>query len=164
LLLRYPRYVSIYFPKPRRLPTMPNLAPKKCSHPGCPRLTVSGLCSVHKKLQYQKFKRSAEVERPSARQRGYTRRWERARAAYLAEPEHSLCVVCEKIGLVVPATVVDHIQPHHGDPALFWSEENWQGLCDSCHSAWKQRLEKSGRAFGCDLNGFPIDPSHPWAG
>jgi 5-methylcytosine-specific restriction protein A len=35
----------------------------------------------------------------------------------------------------VPATVVDHIVPHRGDPVLFWDEANWQGLCKLCHDA-----------------------------
>ena len=32
-----------------------------------------------------------------------------------------------------PATVVDHIVPHRGDPQLFWDESNWQPLCKACH-------------------------------
>ena len=31
------------------------------------------------------------------------------------------------------ATVVDHIIPHRGNEDLFWNENNYQPLCDSCH-------------------------------
>jgi 5-methylcytosine-specific restriction protein A len=30
--------------------------------------------------------------------------------------------------------VVDHIIPHKGDKKLFWSRDNWQSLCLSCHN------------------------------
>ena len=42
--------------------------------------------------------------RGSARQRGYTARWERARRLYLAE--HPTCVMCEREGRIAAATVV----------------------------------------------------------
>jgi 5-methylcytosine-specific restriction protein A len=32
-----------------------------------------------------------------------------------------------------PAVIVDHIQPHRGDPGLFWAQSNWQSLCKPCH-------------------------------
>jgi len=41
-----------------------------------------------------------------------------------------------------PASVVDHIQPHRGDPRTFWDTTNWQSLCASCHSSHKQAREK----------------------
>ena len=37
------------------------------------------------------------------------------RAAYLAR--HPLCVPCEAAGRLEPATVVDHVVPHRGDPS-----------------------------------------------
>jgi len=66
--------------------------------------------------------RAYNRERGSARERGYTRKWERARKAYLAE--HPLCVECEKQGDVTPATDVDHIVKHDGNPVLFWDQDN----------------------------------------
>ncbi|EXU58072.1 HNH endonuclease family protein [Acinetobacter baumannii 24845_10] len=44
-----------------------------------------------------------------------------------------MCVYCEAKGLVVVATVVDHIIPHRGDQEIFWDEMNWQALCSKCH-------------------------------
>lgn len=78
----------------------------------------------------------------TAAQRGYDYRWQQARAAYLRE--HPLCCFCQRLGLVVAATVVDHVTPHEGDHSLFWNRSNWQALCASCHSGTKQRLEAAG--------------------
>lgn len=66
-------------------------------------------------------------------QRGYGGKWQRARLAYLAK--HPLCRMCEALGVVTAANVVDHIIDHRGDSTLFWdSKGNWQALCASCHS------------------------------
>ena len=78
-------------------------------------------------------KAELDRQRPSAARRGYGPRWRRARAAFLAR--HPLCSLCEARGRLEAATVVDHVLPHRGDPVLFWSEENWQGLCKHCHDA-----------------------------
>ena len=67
----------------------------------------------------------------SARKRGYTWQWEKARAAFLAE--HPLCRRCGDAGVTTAATVVDHVTPHAGDTGLFWDRSNWQPLCRRCH-------------------------------
>lgn len=87
-------------------------------------------------------------------------RWRKARNAFLAN--NPLCVMCESRGLTVAGTVVDHKIPHKGSYELFWSVDNWQSLCSSCHSAVKAMQERHGYSQGCDLNGNPIDSSHPW--
>ncbi len=69
--------------------------------------------------------------RGGADARGYDARWRRARKAFLRR--HPLCAECMKEGKVTPATVVDHIVPHRGDPTLFWDIKNWQPLCKGCH-------------------------------
>lgn len=99
-------------------------------------------------------------KRDSSVKRGYNGRWQKARATWLRD--HPLCADHLKRGQYVAATVVDHIQPHRGDTALFWDTGNWQSLCKQCHDSYKQRLEKSGRQVGCDLSGTPTDPSHHW--
>lgn len=71
--------------------------------------------------------------------RGYGYAWQRYRAGYLTR--HPLCVMCQDSGLVVAATVVDHITPHRGDPLLFWDEANHQALCTACHNGRKAREE-----------------------
>ncbi len=80
-----------------------------------------------------------ERERGSARERGYTAEWDKAAREH--RREHPFCVNCARRGLLVIATVTDHIVAHRGNVQLFWDRNNWQSLCDPCHSGWKQRLE-----------------------
>jgi len=89
----------------------------------------------------------------------YDRRWRRRRAEQLRL--HPLCAYCERSrGIVVAATVADHITPHRGDLALFAGP--LQSLCDACHNGAKQELEATGHLRGCDVQGNPLDPNHPW--
>jgi 5-methylcytosine-specific restriction protein A len=78
-------------------------------------------------------KRELDRQRPSAARRGYGSRWRRVRAAYLAR--HPWCVPCQAAGRLKPATIVDHVVPHRGDPVLFWDEGNWAAMCKPCHDA-----------------------------
>ena len=102
--------------------------------------------------------------RPSARERGYTTAWEKARAAYLRK--HPLCRECEAQGRFVPATVVDHIKPHKGDMKIFWDSANWQPLCKQCHDRKTAREDgafgNAPKIPGCTAAGLPADPGHPW--
>lgn len=103
---------------------------------------------------------SGDDRRESSAKRGYGYKWQQAREGFLrANP---LCVLHEKLGRLVPATVVDHIVPHKGDRALFWDRANWQPLCKQCHDVHKQRLESGGRMVGCDASGVPLDAGHHW--
>ena len=38
--------------------------------------------------------------RPSARQRGYGTKWEKERAAFLAQPENQFCERCKAAGIL----------------------------------------------------------------
>jgi 5-methylcytosine-specific restriction endonuclease McrA len=98
--------------------------------------------------------------KPENRDSLYGRRWRKVRAAHLRN--NPLCAYCARQGLTTLATVVDHIKPHRGDPALFWDETNWQSLCQPCHDSIKQAEEKSGVLRGVDTEGQPVDPSHHW--
>lgn len=100
--------------------------------------------------------KATKVRRPSARQRGYDRRWDKARAAFLREPENRFCRKCRQQGRMTAATVVDHIVPHRGDPALFWDRSNWQPLCKPHHDSAKQREER-GRFVEIDDDGWPVE-------
>ena len=88
------------------------------------------------------------------------RRWRRRSRQFLAE--HPLCRFCEQQGRVTLARVVDHIEPHRGDPEKFWDQANWQPLCKTDHDAAKAELERTGKLRGCDASGRPLDPNHPW--
>ncbi len=86
---------------------------------------------------------ASEAARPDATQRGYDRRWRKARLSFLVD--HPLCASCSAKGLTVEATVVDHSIPHKGDQELFWRSELWVPLCTHCHNV--KTATKDG-AFG----------------
>jgi 5-methylcytosine-specific restriction protein A len=66
------------------------------------------------------------------------RAWRKARLGFLnAAP---LCVDCGRA-----ATVVDHRDPHRGDPAVFWDRGRWQSMCASCHG---RKTALRDRGFG----------------
>jgi 5-methylcytosine-specific restriction protein A len=74
-------------------------------------------------------------------ERGYGYAWQKAREHFLAQ--HPTCVMCEARGLIVAATIVDHVTPHRGNQTLFWDETNWQSLCKPHHDGEKQRQERA---------------------
>lgn len=96
-----------------------------------------------------------------------TTAWARLRKAHLSiEP---LCRACyQEQGRMIYANHVDHIVPISagGDP--FPSHDGLQSLCAPCHSAKTARGVEAGAIRttkprrGCDANGNPIDPAHPW--
>lgn len=77
---------------------------------------------------------AGESTRKTARQRGYSRRWERASRHWRMNVQ-KVCQLCIQQGIVSPAECVDHVIPHRGDQRLFWDESNWQSLCNQCHNA-----------------------------
>ena len=96
---------------------------KKCRHPGCFCLAVSGsdFCDKHQV-------RPAVLARPEKReltasQRGYGSKWRKLRGWYIRA--HPLCEECKRQGRITQATDVDHIVPHRGDQKLFWDRSNW---------------------------------------
>ena len=100
---------------------MPRKPKRPCRHPGCPNLSDGIYCEEHRGL----------YARASAAERGYDKKWEKARKAFLRR--NPLCAACIAEGKLTPATVVDHIIPHRGDKRLFWDEANWQPLCKKHH-------------------------------
>lgn len=80
-----------------------------------------------------------QTQRPSARERGYNTRWDKARKTFLAR--QPLCAHCQANGKLTAATVVDHIVPHRGNQQLFWDRTNWQPLCTTCHNRKTRRGE-----------------------
>ncbi|WP_420024395.1 HNH endonuclease signature motif containing protein (plasmid) [Cereibacter azotoformans] len=111
---------------------MPGKPPRIC---GCGRKVPAGLrCECQAKRDAER-KARFDKTRPSSSARGYTSKWERARADFLAA--HPFCRRCG-----APATVVDHIIPHRGDLSLFWDRSNWQPLCAADHNSAKQIEER----------------------
>ena len=101
---------------------MPTRVGRPCRAQGCPAIVHEGAwCPEHK---------PKDAPRPAPSSRGYDKRWQKIRLAYLAR--YPLCVQCEKEGRVTAATEVDHIRPL----ALGGTNDahNLQPLCKSCHS------------------------------
>ncbi len=69
-----------------------------------------------------------------------TAQWRAIREAQLSE--HPLCRLCLEDEIVTAATVCDHVEPHRGDPALFWNGP-FQSLCAHHHNSTKQREESA---------------------
>lgn len=68
--------------------------------------------------------------------------------------------MCLDKGLVVAATVADHIEPHHGDEVKFWFGA-LQSLCASHHSGAKAEQERKGYSTEIGVDGWPVDRHHP---
>lgn len=106
---------------------------KPCSAQGCRKLTRNPrYCDEHVDIGKSLEAKRRERQRENSTQRGYGYKWQQARKAYIAK--HPLCVDCERRGLVVAATDLDHKVPHKGDMKVFWDRSNWQSLCHPCHS------------------------------
>lgn len=87
----------------------------------------------------QEQKQVADKWRGSAASRGYNHRWSKARDTFLRS--RPLCIGCLAEGRTEAASVVDHVDPHHGDPDKFWDTAMWQPCCKWHHDSVKQRLE-----------------------
>lgn len=118
-----------------QLPTAP------CPMPGCPELTGGARCARHRSLLGQ----ADRAQRGSSTARGFGRKWQKLREAYLAA--HPLCEVCLEVDRVEVATVVDHKTPHEGDPALLFDWDNLQSLSKTCHDR-KTATQDSGLRGG----------------
>lgn len=112
---------------------MPHAAPHVCGL--CGKIHASGIRCPKGIARDRERKARFDEQRPSARERGYSTAWDKARAAFLAK--HPKCVKCGE-----PATVVDHITPHRGYMRLFWDRKNWAPLCAHCHNSTKQSEER----------------------
>ena len=79
--------------------------------------------------------------------------WRTLRAAVLRE--QPLCAVS---GCHEWAVDVDHIDndPTNND------RDNLAGLCHGCHSRKTQLALGGNVSYGCDVHGYPLDPSHLW--
>ena len=78
-----------------------------------------------------------------------TARWQALRLEVLARDLYT----CQATGALLsgkhPAPnspVVDHIEPHRGDPAKFWDIANLRSVAKHWHDSIKQSMERGGRA------------------
>ncbi len=103
-----------------------------------PRHQPTGIKSTaERKREYDRQRDAQEATRKLYK----TKRWQHRRAVQLAQDP--LCAMCQRLGLYVPATVADHVEPHRGDVVKFW-RNRLQSLCTPCHSSVKQREEQQG--------------------
>ena len=82
--------------------------------------------------------------------------WRKLRRQVLAEVP--LCEYCPP-GVITPATEVDHANFDPSDNR----RENLKSTCKPCHSI-RTMADLYGRParMGCDAEGNPINPAHPW--
>lgn len=140
------------------------MCPKCPNHPGLA-LGVHGALNGFPRTAAVTTQNTAKLQNPEnlKRRRLYrTARWVRLRATYLANHPH--CRLCRAEGRLTFATIVDHVAGHQGPDweVRFWSWDNLQGLCASCHN-------RKGHAAG-ELRGTlkpedaPLSFAAPWPG
>lgn len=124
---------------------MPLRVPKVCRERTCHQLTTErhGYCPVHVHL-LDGWKKVAKV---SVDDRGYDWAWRKLRKRILVRDRY-LCQVCLALGIVTPATQVDHIANKAAGGTD--DERNLQAICDPCHAS-KTRAE----ALAARLTGLP---------
>jgi 5-methylcytosine-specific restriction endonuclease McrA len=81
----------------------------------------------------------------------------RSRAQRQRQP---LCEDCLDRGLVIPAEVADHVEPHKGNWNAFRLGA-LRSLCKLCHDSSKKRTEARGYSSEIGVDGWPTDPRHP---
>lgn len=105
--------------------------PKKpCLKCNCKNLVEKGYCDEHKK-EVNKYNDSL---RPSARERGYDRKWDIFRRYYLRK--YPLCKKCNR-----PSIIPHHIIELKKGGAKY-DEKNILPVCVSCHNQLHDRFHK----------------------
>jgi 5-methylcytosine-specific restriction enzyme A len=95
-----------------------------------------------------------------------TKAWQRLRRVKLSTSP--LCEGCAAMGIVVPANTVDHRVPVSEGGNPFPPLEELATYCPPCHSAKTARGSEAGAVRtrkprkGCNADGSPLDPLHPW--
>lgn len=84
-----------------------------------------------------------------------TKAWRDLRAAVLRRDP-----ICATRGCGRPSSHADHVIPRSRGGAD--SMGNLRGMCSRCHNSRSARGNAEPRAIGCDANGQPRDPGHPW--
>ncbi len=95
-----------------------------------------------------------------------TARWKATRERILLRDLYT-CQQC-RCGLTTGRThpraaVVHHLKPHHGDPGLFWcNDDGLEAVCKRDHDNALQREEAKGYSDRIGVDGWPVDPKHPF--
>lgn len=155
--------------------------------PSLPRLTLHSVPTKPPTLQPPWLKRNGQAERDrderarkakldtqraSSHRRGYDKAWYRFRTRIVAERgcrcEQCGCLVTLRRHEIpgVPVAHLDHIVPIAERPDLRLEPTNVRVLCEPHHNARTARdqgFARQGRRLGCDEDGRPLDPAHPWS-
>lgn len=95
-----------------------------------------------------------------------TAAWQRLRRLKLSETP--LCETCALRGRKVIAEAVDHIVSIASGGDAFPLLDGLRSLCTPCHSTKTNAIDRRGgkgvAIKGCDVNGLPLDPDHPFMG
>lgn len=93
-----------------------------------------------------------------------TAAWQRLRKAKLSETP--LCETCAMRGRRVVAEHVDHVVSIASGGYAFPALDGLRSLCPPCHSIKTNALDRRGgkgvAIKGCEVNGLPLDPDHPF--
>lgn len=74
------------------------------------------------------------------------------------------------MGRIAAANTVDHVHPISEGGAAFPGHDGLASYCAGCHSAKTARGAEAGAIKstkprrGCNADGTPLDPEHPWHG
>ena len=103
-------------------------------------LVAKGRCPKHEEQRREEQRRYG---RQSAAKRGYGARWQRFRAAFLADPDNALCADCKAAtpSRVTVATEIHHIEKVNVAPERILDPANCRPLCKMCHQARTARGE-----------------------
>lgn len=82
--------------------------------------------------------------------------WRKLRAMVLSE--EPTCEQCEREGRITLATDVDHRDNNPSNN----ERSNLSSLCHPHHSMKTMADMGHTVKYGCDVNGMPLDPNHPW--
>jgi 5-methylcytosine-specific restriction endonuclease McrA len=92
-----------------------------------------------------------------------TQRWQRLRRMKLRQ--NPLCEVCLTVQRIESAVSVDHIVAIKAGGDVYPALDALTSLCESCHNRKSRIVEQQGKEMtikGCDEQGYPLDPNHPF--
>ena len=89
-----------------------------------------------------------------------TARWQGIRRGQLAA--RPLCAMCLEDGHTRAATICNHVDKDAKQTKEGFFAGPFNSLCKTHHDSTQQRQERTGHVIGCDADGWPRDPEHPW--
>lgn len=93
------------------------------------------------------------ISRPSPHAALYaTPEWKAASKAFRTLYPRCCCTLHQGKPDAPKSECVDHVTPHHGDPAKFWNRSNWRAMAWRCHAA-KTNSQDGG--FGNPVRSHP---------